>query len=160
MNIDAISVDVLAHSYGFAERKGDEEEVDTDALRKSLAQGFPSTALVYGHLLPYVFKRKSVTRIVVLRCEPAVLKMRLATRGYSQAKVLANIEGELIGSVASEAVRSFGRGKVSEVDTTYSEPMEVAKSAATFLGGLNHPSSRIDWTPNYDSGSKLRSLLS
>ena len=136
-------------------------EVDTDALARCLSRpDRRSNTLYFGHLLPYVLGRKSLTKVVVLRCEPAVLKARLASRGYPPKKLIGDVEAELIGLVSSDSFRVFGGAKTFEFDTTYTSPEEAATSIAGSLREKWRPRRRIDWTENYDSGPKLRKLFS
>ena len=133
--------------------------MDTDLLRRRLAAGRLGPAVVYGHLLPYVLGRAGAEKVAVLRCEPAVLKKRLQSRGYPAEKVLENVRAELIGLVAADALRAFGRGKTFEVDTTGSTPRDVAKAVTSVAAGGGEGAGRIDWVPGYGSAAKLRSLL-
>ena len=47
--------------------------------------------------------------IVVLRCEPAVLRKRLLARGWAERKVRENVEAELFGVIEEEARERAGR---------------------------------------------------
>ncbi|MDE1852797.1 MAG: AAA family ATPase [Thaumarchaeota archaeon] len=155
-----LGLNELARAHGLLERTADESEVDTEELRKKLRESDLGPALVFGHLLPYVFEKGSLERVVVLRCEPSVLKGRLAARGYPRTKVLDNVEAELIGLVSSDAHDAFGKDRTFELDTTRSTPAQAARKAALILGGKPGSAARIDWTRTYGSGAKLRSLLS
>lgn len=136
-------------------------EVDTDALARRLAgHGQRKDALYFGHLLPYVFGRGSLTRVVVLRCDPGVLRGRLAGRGYKPKKLIEDVEAELIGLISSDAFNAFGSARTFEYDTTYTSAEEASLDIANSLSGRTLPRARIDWTENYDSGPKLRLLLS
>ncbi len=115
---------------------------------------------MFGHLLPQVFLPDSISRVVVLRCDPTVLKKRLQARGYARDKVLANVEAELIGLVSSEAFETFGDRRTVEVDTSNASPTEAARLVATAIKAKSSQEKRIDWTLSYDSARKLRSLLS
>lgn len=130
-------------------------------LRTSLLKMKPARAVVFGHLIPHVLKRSEVAMVAVLRCEPSVLKARLLERGYQPGKATENVEAELIGVVLDECLRAFGSERVREYDTTSTPPKAVAKEIAFDVGRKAKPSppSWIDWTLDYDSSSKLRSLL-
>lgn len=143
-----------------------EEEVDPAALRRALLALPPRRAVVYGHLLPHVVQRREASFVAVLRCEPSVLRSRLAARGYPSWKVVENVEAELIGVVIEECVKRFG--VVREYDATEAPPSEIAGAVArdakashgTLRGsGRRAGRPRIDWTLDYDSSTKLRSLL-
>ena len=160
LGIDCLGINDFARRARLARVSSSGLEVDTGKLRKRLEREVRGEVLLYGHLLPYVMGRSSVRGVVVLRCEPGVLKERLAVRKYSPKKVGENVEAELIGLVSSDAYKVFGEAKTSEVDTTYTSPREAAQTAAERLTDSRSGGSRIDWTTNYDSGSKLRALLS
>ena len=155
LDIGCSGVDELARRYGLVEEGGG---VDVKALGRRLAREKFGPSVLYGHLLPYVLAPRSAARVAVLRCEPSLLKARLAGRGYPPQKVEENVEAELIGVVSAAAFEAYG-GKAFEVDTTREAPESVAGRIARVLLG-DDPGRRVDWTLSYDSGAKLRSLVS
>jgi len=160
LGLRCVSINDLALDYGLLDDSLGDAEVNVHKLRRKLAKGLRGPALVYGHLLPHVFGPDSMSKVVVLRCEPSVLKNRLTKRGYASDKVIANVEAELIGLVASETFGVFGKRKTREVDTSNTSPSDAARSAAAAFRAKSGPGKRIDWTLNYDSAFKLKSLLS
>jgi adenylate kinase len=98
--------------------------------------------------------------MVVLRCEPSVLKARLSRRGYPQVKVTDNVEAELIGVIAADAAAAFGQGRTLEFDTTSSTPESAARVIARLIRDREAVPPQIDWLPSYGSARKLKSLLS
>lgn len=135
-----------------------EDEVDTSKLRRRLLASALDGSLVYGHLLPFVLRRTEVSRVVVLRCEPSVLKSRLEARGYPAPKVLENVEAELIGLLLADSLKSFGSPRVLEFDTSHETPRRSARGIAEALRSARKRRP-IDWTERYDSARKLVSLL-
>ena len=159
LGVPAVSLGTIA--AGIAEPRGTELEVDTKVLRKKLLAASPRRAVVYGHLVPSVVRKSEAEMVAVLRCEPRALKARLSRRGYPPDKVRENVEAELIGVVLDECVSRFGREKVREYDTTRGNGLAVARSLAEDLRSKpSPPASWIDWTLDYDSPTKLTSLLS
>ena len=153
-----LSLNELASSYGLvSQRSGN---VDTKMLWARLKGGLSENAVVYGHLLPYVVPAGALSRVVALRCEPGVLKERLRLRGYAPSKIVENVEAELIGIVSSDAFDKYGRAKVCEVDTTGASPTDAADTIIEIASSKLREGPRIDWTLGYDSGAKLRLLLS
>ena len=153
-----LSLNDVAKSYHLVEGKSG--EVDVTKLRSRLRRGLPRDAVVYGHLLPYVFGSRALSKVVVLRCEPGTLKERLRQRGYEPKKVVEDVEAELIGVVSSDAFDAYGEEKTWEVDTTRTNPDEAAAAVSHVVEDAPRPFPRIDWTLDYDSGAKLRLLLS
>ena len=157
LGVRCFGIDELALAHGFAKAKEDELEVDTARLRRAVPSLVPRPSVLFGHLLPAVLDPRLAERVVVLRCEPGVLKGRLAARRYPPAKVRENLEAELIGLVSSESHEAFGHVSC-DLDTTFTTPTEAAAAVAKLSEGRpGRP--RIDWTLNYDSAAKLRSLL-
>jgi adenylate kinase len=154
-----IGLNELARSGGPLGGSRKEEIVDTQKLKTNL-RSFEGPAVLYGHLLPYALDARSASRVVVLRCEPSALKKRLAIRRYPDRKVVDNVEAELIGLISSDSYDIFGPKITFEADTTSSAPAEVAALAFEVIAGKRQPGSRVDWMSDYDSGAKLRSLLS
>ena len=149
-------LDDLARSLGVPSTP--HGSVDTDKLRRKL-RALDGPAVIYGHLLPYSLDKEQVSRVAVLRCEPAVLKQRLKERGYSMRKIVENVEAELIGLESSDAFDAYGPAKTFEVDTTKLAPEESAAKLTAVLKG-SAPGRRLDWIRHYDTGARLRSLLS
>ena len=158
LGLPSRSLNELALSFGLASKRTPEAEVDADELGRLVSLNVKGPCLLYGHLLPYSFRRGSLSRVVVLRCDPMVLGARLARRGYDNAKVVENVEAELIGVVAADSVKAFGPARVAEVDTTRVPVRTAAAEAARRLAS-GRGSQRIDWVSRYGSADKLRSLL-
>ena len=139
--------------------------VDPRRLRKKLLETGLKGALVYGHMVPDVLLRGEPDFVAVLRCDPSELKRRLVARGYPAGKVTENVEAELIGVILDASVRAYGASVVHEYDTTSTSPESIAASMAKDWESRTKRPAReraawIDWTLDYDSSTKLRSLLS
>jgi len=157
LGTECLSLNEIARSYGLMTKSG---AVDTQKLLARLKEDFSRNAVVFGHLLPYAVPPSALSKVVVLRCEPGVLKERLRLRGYSPSKIIENVEAELIGVVSSDAFDVYGAAKTREVDTTNSSPTEAASAVTEVAASRRRDAPRIDWTLDYDSGAKLRLLLS
>ncbi len=73
--------------------------------------------------------------LVVLRCNPVDLTHRLQTRGWSQEKIIENIQAEILGECTTQALLRHPRHKVFEIDTTKSSSEEVVRTIKTILTG-------------------------
>jgi adenylate kinase len=156
MGLPCLGLNEFAIAEGLLGQGG---EVDAGLLKRALSRKLKTSAVVYGHLLPYSIDRAQVARVAVLRCEPSILKQRLVSRGYAFDKVAENVEAELIGVVSADAIKAFGKAKVAEVDATYTSPSEAASQVVALAKDRRVKTRPIDWMTNYDSGGKLRSLL-
>jgi len=81
LGIPHFSLNNIASDLGLI----DEEEVDTSLLAEEIRK-INDKAMLYGHLLPLVLKKMDVIHVIVLRCEPSILKERLYSRGYEKKK--------------------------------------------------------------------------
>ena len=140
-------------------------EVDPKQLRGALLRSKPPRVVLFGHLLPYVLGRREAALVAVLRCDPAVLRERLVARGYPPERVTENVEAELIGVLLYECVKKYGERLVREYDTTTARPDSIARAIAKDVEAGPVEDTRatprwIDWTLDYGSSTKLKSLLS
>jgi len=112
------------HLLGPYDRKRKTREVDLAGLGRFIDRQYPKKGRIfleshYSHLL-------KVDRVVVLRCAPAVLRRRLARRGYPGSKVRENSLAEALDAITSEAVARLGSRSVFEIDTTRRRPAATA----------------------------------
>ncbi len=158
LGVHAYGLNEMAAKLGATGPGDSEVEVDTAVLRAGLRASVGERAVVYGHLLPEVLETSDVEAVVVLRCDPRVLKARLVARGYEWPKVLENVEAELIGVVSSRSRERFGE-KSLEFDSTSGGGDALARAIARAVreGKAGEP---LDWLADYDTAGALRSLLS
>jgi len=76
--------------------------------------------LIEGHLA-HLLKSNIV---FILRCKPAVLRKRLAARGWQKKKIEENIQAETLDIITAEAIKQ--RAKVYEIDTTHKSAKQTA----------------------------------
>lgn len=111
---------------------------------ESWAREFPGVeGFVEGHLAHLL----SCDLIVVLRCRPDVLAIRLRARGYSDAKVSENLEAEALDIALVETLEEFRGDQILEIDTTERDFVECARLIEEFSQGKISPSfGNIDWS--------------
>ncbi len=158
LGIPSVSIDEEARMTGALSEEGEDLLVDTERLSRVSVEE-TGRRLVFGHLLAEAVSRKALDAAIVLRCEPKTLKERLRRRGYPEPKVLENVEAELIGYLAAQARQRFGRSRVHEFDTTATTPRDAAKRIFHEVSSETTRKKTIDWTYDYDSAPRLRSLL-
>jgi adenylate kinase len=104
-------------------------EVDTKKLAKLLALELRrprDLTIIVGHLAPYVLRRSDIDLVTVLRRSPYDLIKTFKQRRYSVDKIRENVASEIIGVSFYDSLRTFGKEKVAEVDTTFKKPGDVA----------------------------------
>ncbi len=136
-----LSVNELAEKFNCV--IGEEEGckvVDVEKLAEEVRKIVRGVTIVEGHL-SHLLKPNVA---IVLRCNPIELKRRLESKGWSEEKVLENVEAELIDVILVEALEEVG--EVYEIDTTNSSPDEVANAVEEILKGRgDRYRPKIDW---------------
>ena len=101
-----------------------------------------------SHLFP-------VDLVIILRCNPEVLKKRLEKRYPSNpSKVQENLEAEILGVITSEAVMN---NKVYEIDTSDKSVEESVNDILKILEGKTEEFKigKIDWLEKYSDWIEL-----
>lgn len=103
-------------------------EVDVKKLSRLLTKLLKSRndLVIVGHLAPYVIKPTGISMVAVLRRSPYELEKTLKKRGYAADKVRENLASEILGVSLYDSMKTFGKRKVAEFDTTGKTPEETA----------------------------------
>jgi adenylate kinase len=125
-------------------------DVDVDKLSDSLQSQRAVNGFVFmdGHLSHFV----DCDSIIVLRCDPAVISQRLKERGYDDAKVLENVQAEMLDVILCESMDS-GVGDVHEIDCTDMTPAEVADKIEDIIIRRNADDclpGKVNWSSEMD----------
>ncbi|MEM3395713.1 MAG: adenylate kinase family protein [Thermoplasmata archaeon] len=123
-------------------------ELDIELLGKEIeleCRKMEMNVVIEGHLAHLI---SCVTQIVVLRCAPTVLYSRLKRKKWRVKKIWENVEAEAIDLILIEALES---GKpVSEIDTTFTKPDEVADKIMEMVRGRGKcPPGKINWSEDF-----------
>jgi adenylate kinase len=104
--------------------------------------------VIVGHLAPYVLKPAGISLVAVLRRSPYELEKTLKKRGYSVNKVRENVASEILGTSLYDSLKTFGKRKVAEFDTTNKTPKETVDEILDVLQKKPKSKSKligIDW---------------
>ena len=152
--INVVSVEELAEAFGYLgnlDSKDGTKEVDIHRLSNEWQHDNPGIIVVEGHLSHFL----DVDAIVILRCNPSVLRKRLELRKYSEQKVTANVEWELISGVWSELLEFEIEAPILEIDTTELATEQVYDKVVSWLNGelvqedlFEQSNKAIDWMDN------------
>ena len=122
--------------------------VDVHKLAEKWVDESEGMVFVDGHLSHLL----EIDAIVLIRCPPDVLKMRLEDRGYNEAKVRANVEWEMIAGTWSEILEFELDVPVLEVDAGLATSEELASEILQWIddgcpsdGVEATASEAIDW---------------
>ena len=84
---------------------------------------------------------------VILRCNPLELRKRLAAKGWSENKILENVQAEVLDVIKIEAHESLD--KVYELDTTAKSPEEVTDLFEAIMSGRSNGDS-VAWLEDFE----------
>ena len=136
INADIIDINEVAIDNNATGRKTDLGlNVDVKRLVRLLEKLLKTKGdlVIVGHLAPYVLKPGGISLVAVLRRSPYELEKTLKKRGYSVDKVRENVASEILGTSLYDSLKTFGRRKVAEFDTTRRSPEETAEEILTVL---------------------------
>jgi adenylate kinase len=104
-------------------------DVDVKKLKKLISHELrtvTSDVAIIGHLAPYVLRPSDIRHVIVLRRSPYELVKTLEQRKYSLEKIRENVASEILGVSLYDAVKTFGKNKIVELDTTGKTPKYIA----------------------------------
>ncbi len=103
-----------------------------------------------------------VQKVIVLRCEPKILRQRLASRGYPAEKLFSNAMSEALDYCTVLSEKNYGKKKVWEIDTTEKTPSEVASLCEKIFLGKTRKKSHVSFPDalmrEAITGEKIRRL--
>ena len=126
------------------DKEMDSKEIDVDKLNEYIKENLKDADyIVEGHLSHLL----AVDRVIILRCDPLVLRMRLNEKGWTDSKIKENVEAEILDVIKVEAYEE--EHKIHEIDTTLKKPKEVADEIEGIIKG-NYEDRNIDWLEKYE----------
>ncbi len=149
INADIIDINDVAIDNNATGKKTDLGlDVDVKRLVRLLEKQLKAERdlVIVGHLAPYVLRPVGISLVAVLRRSPYELEKTLKKRGYSVDKVRENVASEILGTSLYDSLKTFGKRKVAEFDTTGKTPKETADEILSAL--QKKPKSKligIDW---------------
>jgi len=154
LNYKPIQVNELAeklNAFTGYDKKRECKILDMKKLEKEIRK-IKGNVIIEGHT-SHLFP---VDIVIVLRCNPEILKKRLEKRYPSNPlKVQENLEAEILGVITSEAV--MNNKKVYEIDTSEKSVGSSINDILKILKGKNEEFKigKIDWLEKYHDWIKL-----
>lgn len=151
INADIIDINDVAIDNNATGKKTDLGlDVDVKRLVRLLEKQLKAERdlVIVGHLAPYVLKPVGISLVAMLRRSPYELEKTLKKRGYSVDKVRENVASEILGTSLYDSLKTFGKRKVAEFDTTGKTPKETTDEILAALQKKSKSKSKligIDW---------------
>ena len=129
MGAEIIDINEVAIDNNAIEKESDQGlEIDVKMLVRLLARLLEAKKdfVLVGHLAPYVLKPAGISLVAVLRRSPYEIEKTLKKRGYRMDKVRENVASEILGISLHDSLKTFGKHKVAEFNTTNKAPKQTA----------------------------------
>jgi adenylate kinase len=148
-----VSLNKLAFNKRFivgVDKKRNSKIIDIIRLNSYLDKHYKTEDIVIieGHLAHLL---RSVDKVILLRCHPKQLKMRLKEKGWDQNKIKENVEAETIDVILCEAVEIHQVENIFEIDTTHTKKEDVTSAIIEIIKSDFQPTKKynigkIDWS--------------
>lgn len=119
-------------------------DIDVEKLKSVFKKKLAKNSLVVGHLAPYVLPKSQAKAVIVLRKSPYKLIPVYKKRKYSQQKMIENLDSEILGIIAYDAIKKFGKKKTYQIDTTKRSISENAKKIESVFD-KKFENDYVDW---------------
>ena len=148
------------------DRDGERNSVIVDELRmkrsirETIEKCDKGNVIIDGHYAVSVVPKEYVTRVFVLRRDPAELRRFMKLCGFSEHKLLENLASEILDVCLVDALNAFGEGKVCELDATGKSVEDVVEEVVAILN--NHQKccvGVVDWLGKLESEGVLDEFL-
>lgn len=157
LNLEIIDINKIAKDLVPLKHDKDTLDVDTEKLKLKLKKLVKKNTLVVGHLAPYVLSNSQIKIVIVFRKNPYELEKIYKERKYSKEKRLENLGSEILGIIAFDALKNFGKNKVVQIKT---ESL-VAKTFEKIEKVLNEVklNENIDWLSEISEKGDLKKFF-
>jgi len=138
-------------SLGF-DRKRQTEVIDVGKMRARLDDllGERSGITIVDTHVADIVPKVLVSSVIVLRCHPRVLELRLRKKGWRAQKVKENVMAEILDSCYIEALNYYGVRKVVQLDTSKVSVRKCVDLAKRILLKQRSGHRTINWISTLD----------
>lgn len=143
-DLQIIDVNQIAKENMLYEKVGDTNDVDTKKLKKIILKLITKKSLLVGHLAPYVVSEPHVSLAIILRRNPYELIKVYKKRKYKNPKIIENAASEILGIIAYDTIKKFGKKKITQIDCSKKTLNEVTKLVKDAING-KRIYQEVDW---------------
>lgn len=144
LKCEILDINKIALESKIYEKKYESNDVDTLKLKKILKNKINNNSIIVGHLAPYVTSKKQITTAIILRKNPYKLVSIYKKRKYSSKKIAENIGSEILGIIAYDSIKKFGKNKCHQIDTTSKTVSKISKTIKNIVEG-KFDNDYVDW---------------
>lgn len=141
---EIVDINKIALKSNLIEKTNETHDVDVTKLKKVLKKNILKKSIIVGHLAPYVLTKSQISKAIILRKNPYSLSKIYKKRRYSKKKTAENLGSEVLGIIAFETVKKFGKKKSFQIDTTSKSISKISKQITDIIHG-KAKEDVIDW---------------
>ena len=139
-----LDISKFAIERNLGEKVEDGIEIDTVKLKDEIQKMITDNSLIVGHLAPYVFEESKIDLVIVLRKNPYDLLEIYKQREYQDSKIKENAGSEVLGIIANDSIKSFGKEKTFEIDATGKTPRNIVEEINQIINN-KRGGNVVDW---------------
>ena len=139
-----LDISEFAIERNLGEKINDGIEIDTIKLKDEIQKMITDNSLIVGHLAPYVFEESKIDLVIVLRKNPYDLLEIYKQREYQDSKIKENAGSEVLGIIANDSIKSFGKEKTFEIDATGKMPEKIVEEITQIIKNKKGKTA-VDW---------------
>jgi adenylate kinase len=144
LGYEILDINKIALEFNLYEKTAETIDVDVLKLKNLLKKKISKKSLIVGHLAPYVLTKSQISQAIILRKNPYKLAQIYRKRKYSKRKTAENLGSEVLGIIAYETIKKFGKNKSIQVDTSLKSPTNITNRIKDILNGKSKSDS-VDW---------------
>ena len=122
----------------------DSIDVDVEHMKGLLKGMLTEKSLIVGHLAVYVISKTQVSKVIVLRKDPYELTQIYEKRNYTDEKKSDNLGSEILGTIAYDSIKKFGKDKTFQINTTSLTQKQTVKKIENVVYD-NSEGDTVDW---------------
>lgn len=154
-----LDINKIALDSGLYEKKYESNDVDVKKLKNVLKNKIKKDSIIVGHLAPYVVTKKQIAKAIILRKNPYTLTPIYKKRKYSNKKIAENIGSEILGIIAYDTIKKFGKNKCHQIDTTSKTISKITQIVIDIING-KFENDNIDWLTLIANKNDLKKFFS
>ena len=144
LNSEICDINKIALESNFYEKNNGVIDVDVKKIKRYLKKKVLKNSITVGHLAPYVLSKDQVSKVIILRKNPYKLNSIYKKRRYSKKKSIENLDSEILGIIAHDSIKEFGKTKCIQIDTTNKTIKKTVQDVMKAANG-NKKSDNVDW---------------
>lgn len=144
LNYEILDINKIALKSMNVKKNSGTVDIDTKKLKNIIKKMIKKKSLIVGHLAPYVLTKSQVKAVIVLRKNPYNLISIYKERKYTHQKMIENLDSEILGVIAYDSIKKFGKNKVYQIDVTKKPLAKIVKKIQAIFEN-NFKEDRVDW---------------